>query len=43
MSVELLRAGGDVCAEEMTHACRKVVADGRGPDDWKDSWTVPIY
>ena len=43
MSVELLSASEDVCAEEMTAVCRTVVADGRAPDDWKNSSIVPLY
>ena len=39
----MLKAGGDFCAEELAAICRRVAEEERPPDDWKDSWTSPIY
>ena len=43
VTADLLKAGGDFCAEELAAICRRVAEEERPPDDWKDSWTSPIY
>ena len=43
VTADLLKAGGDFCAELLAAICRRVAEEERPPDDWKDSWTSPIY
>ena len=43
VTADLLKAGGDFCAEELAAICRRVAEEEKPPDDWKDSWTSPIY
>ena len=43
VTADLLKAGGDFCGEELAGICRRVAEVEKPPDDWKDSWTSPIY
>ena len=43
VSVDLIKAVGDACVEELIAICRGSADEKRAPDDWQDSWTSPMH